>query len=54
MNTYAGSVNWHDQFQDVLVVESEGTAMVGMNLIWGSRVTLEAREDGDIVIEPLS
>lgn len=53
MNTYAGSVNWHDKARDILVVESEGTAMVGMNLIWGSRVTLEAREDGDIVIEPL-
>lgn len=54
MNTYAAKARWHEKPIEIIIVESEGTAMVGMNLIWGSRVTLEAKEEGDIIIEPLS
>ena len=51
MNTYLGRANWHEEPLEVIIVESQGTAMVGMNLLWGSRITLEASEDGDILIE---
>ncbi len=54
MNAYAGRVLWHERPRDVVVIQSEDTAMIGMNLIWGSRVTLEARTDGDVSIEELT
>ena len=53
MNTYLGRANWHEEPLEVVVVESQGTVMVGMNLLWGSRITIEARDDGDILIEKL-
>ena len=53
MNTYLGRFNWHEEPLEVVVVDSQGTAMVGMNLLWGSRITIEALDDGDILIENL-
>ena len=53
MNTYLGRANWHEEPLEVIIVESQGTAMVGMNLLWGSRITIEARENGDILIDKL-
>ena len=54
MNAYSGRVLWHERQHDVVVIQSEDTAMIGMNLIWGNRVTLEARTDGDVSIEELT
>ena len=54
MNAYSGRVLWHERPHDVVVIESEDAAMIGMNLIWGSRITLEARADGDVRIEELT
>ena len=53
MNAYSGRVIWHERPRDVVVIESEDVAMVGMDLVWGSRVTLEARDGGDVSIEEL-
>ena len=54
MNAYSGRIIWHERPRDVVVIQSEDAAMIGMNLIWGSRVTLEARTDGDVMIEELA
>jgi clan AA aspartic protease len=54
MNAYSGRVLWHERQHDVVVIQSEDTAIIGMNLIWGNRVTLEARTDGDVSIEELT
>jgi clan AA aspartic protease len=54
MNAYSGRVLWHERPHDVVVIQSEDAAMIGINLIWGSRVTLEARTDGNVSIEEIT
>ena len=53
MNTYVARVNWHEEPLQVVAVESEGPAMAGINLLWGSRITLDACEEGNITIDRL-
>ena len=53
MNTYAARANWHEEPLEVEVFESQGTAIIGMNLLWGNRITIEANDYGDILIEKL-
>ena len=54
MNAYSGRVLWHEIPRDVVVIQSEDAAMIGMNLIWGSRVTLEAQAGGQVSIDELT
>ena len=51
---YLGSVSWHGRPSDVLVLQSDSDPLLGMALLWGSRVTLDALNDGEIAIEALS
>ena len=48
---WAGSVIWHEQPRRVSVIESSGEALLGMNLLLGSMVTMDVRVDGDVIIE---
>ena len=50
---YLGSVSWHDRANDVLVLESDSVPLLGMTLLWGSRVTLDASTGGEVAIEEL-
>ena len=50
---YLATVNWHGIPADALVLESDSTPLLGMTLLWGSRVTLDALAGGDVVIEDL-
>ncbi len=36
------------------VVEADSTPLVGMELLWGSRVAFDARNQGPMVIEELT
>ncbi len=51
---YLGSVSWHDRPNDVLVLESDSVPLLGMTLLWGSRVTLDASTGGEVTIEELA
>ncbi len=51
---YLGSVSWHGRPSDVLVLQSDSDPLLGMALLWGSRVTLDALSDGEVAIEALS
>ncbi len=51
---YLGSVSWHGRPNDVLVLQSDSDPLLGMALLWGSRVTMDALNDGDLAIEDLS
>ena len=51
---WRGIVLWHDKPHIVVVAESGGEPLLGMNLLQGSRVTLDARLDGDVTIEELA
>ena len=50
-SNYHAMVSWHGRLSDVLVVESDSVPLVGMDLIWNSRVRMEAWADGEVVIE---
>ena len=50
---YLGSVSWHGRPSDVLVLQSDSVPLLGMTLLWGSRVTMDALNDGEVTIEEL-
>ena len=50
---YLGSVSWHGRPSDVLVLQSDSVPLPGMTLLWGSRVTMDALNDGEVTIEEL-
>jgi clan AA aspartic protease len=53
LDAYFATVAWHGQARDVLVLQAEGGALIGMSLLYGSRVSMEVIDDGDVVIEKL-
>lgn len=50
---FLGSVSWHSRTSDVLVLQSDSVPLLGMALVWGSRVTMDALDDGEVTIEEL-
>ena len=50
---YLASVSWHDNLSDALVLRSDSDPLLGMTLLWGSRVTLNAVAQGEVTIEDL-
>ena len=50
---YLASVSWHGRLTDALVLRSGSEPLLGMTLLWGSRVTLDAIAQGEVRIEPL-
>lgn len=48
---YLATASWHGHLADVLLLESDSTPLVGMALLWGSRVTLEPGTQGAPQIE---
>ena len=50
---YLASVSWHGSQKDVLVLRSDSVPLLGMTLLWGSRITMDAAAEGDVLIEEL-
>ena len=50
---FAAWVDWHGQRRKVFALESGAGPMIGMSLLYGSRVAFDARDDGRLTIEPL-
>jgi clan AA aspartic protease len=53
LDVYLATVVWHAKQQEVVVVQAEGTPLVGMSLLRGSRMTMDVIDDGDVVIDEL-
>ena len=53
LNSYPGIVLWNGERLPVVVVESEGTPLVGLALLWGSLLSVEVTEHGAVTISPL-
>ena len=53
LRVWRGTTLWHESPCHVRVFQAEGEPLLGMNLLRGSRVTLDARAGGDVVIEEL-
>jgi predicted aspartyl protease len=52
LDVYLATVLWHEQEREILVLQAEGGPLVGMGLLYGSRVVLHVVEDGEVLIEP--
>ena len=52
-DTWEGSVIWHTRSRDILVFEVEQAPLLGMELLAGSRLIVEAISDGRVLIEEL-
>ena len=50
---YLAGVSWHGRLSDTLVLKSDSAPLLGMTLLWGSRVTVDALTDGEVTIEEL-
>lgn len=53
LEVYLAAVIWNDQEREVLALQAEGGALVGMSLLYGNRVTITVLDGGDITIEPI-
>ena len=53
LDVYLGTVTWHEVQKEVLAAQAAGRPLIGMSLLLGSRLTIDAVEGGDVVIEPL-
>ena len=52
-NAWHCRILWHDQPRDIVIFESRGEVLLGMALLEGSQLTIQARIDGAVVIEEL-
>ena len=52
-DTWDGVVIWHTRVRDVLVFEVEQHPLLGMELVSGSQLTIQARNGGQVLIEEL-
>lgn len=53
LDMFSGTIVWNGQERSVVVLAAEGSALVGMALLSGSRVTLEVEDGGLVTIEAL-
>ena len=54
VNVYLARVIWHGRERAVQVLATEGGPLVGMALLRGSRLTVDAAHDGPVLVEELS
>lgn len=50
-DVYLATVTWHERPTDALVLKSEGSPLLGVTLLWGSRMKLDALDGGEVTIE---
>ena len=53
METYRGDVMWHGRARRVIVLESEGGPLLGMELLEGSTLLLRVEPEGVVQIEEI-
>lgn len=51
--TWSATALWDGTPRAILIVEMAGERLLGMDLLWQSRITLEARAYGPVEIAPL-
>jgi len=53
LDVYLAKVLWHNQERDVLALQADGGPLIGMSLLYGSRVTLDVVDGGDVIVDTL-
>ena len=51
MANYDGVISWHGQSREVEIIETESESLLGMALLIGSKIAVDAQIGGDVVIE---
>lgn len=54
VNVFLARIVWHGRERAVQVLATEGGPLVGMALLRGSRLTVDAAPDGPVLVEELS
>ena len=54
LSLYLATVTWHGTQREILVSETAGAPLVGMSLLEGDRLVIDAVEGGDVRVEPRS
>ena len=52
-HTWAATALWDGERRTVSIMESEGDPLLGMSLLWGNHIALEAKDFGGVVIEQM-
>lgn len=47
-------MSWHGCPTDALALKLDSTQMQSMNRLWGSRIVLDAMDDGEVTIEEIA
>lgn len=50
---YGSTVIWHERQREIRVLETSDEAIIGADLLWGSTLSVQMREGGDVIIEEL-
>ena len=53
VRSFGAQVRWHYELRSIRVLEASGTPLVGMRLLAGSRLTIQVRSGGEVLIEEL-
>ena len=53
LNAWNGSMLWHDRLRGVQVLEANGVPLLGMELLEDSQLAMQARINGDVLIQRL-
>ncbi len=54
LDAYLVNVKWRDEGRQVLALEAETIPLVGMSLLWGSRVSFDAEDGGQLTIDAIT
>lgn len=53
LKRYVAKVLWHGAERDVYILQAEGGPLIGMSLLYGSRLILDVVTDGEVTIDAL-
>ena len=53
LDVYFVRVKWRGEVREVLALQAETTPLVGMSLLWGSRVQFDAQKGGAVAIDAI-
>ena len=50
---YSATIIWHERRREIRVLETSDEAIIGADLVWGSTLTMQMREGGEVIIQEL-
>jgi clan AA aspartic protease len=51
LDIYSVTVQWHGEHREVLALQAGSTPLIGMSMLWGSRVQFNAQDAGAVEID---